>query len=191
MSFPALATSDAAEAIVAAITMLKQERDTWRAVADSYQEAFNDQTRRLQELQDIYFATRAELENERNSNCRRQKSAEASQPVVNATDDKCDNYSSGSATIYEPSHTEVVWHPDTVSHRMEHLRVPVALSKSLDKACPFCSGQPTMQHLLDDQHQGRRTAFEAHRTVTEGLLAQLRDEMTLAWPAQLSRGSIS
>ena len=180
MSLPALQTADATEAIIATVTMLKQEGDTWRAIAESYQAAFDDQTRRFQELQDIYYATRAELENERNSNRSRQKLSETSQLAVDGPDDKCDNFSSGSATIYEPSHTEVVWRPDTGSRRAEQLRVPATLPESLEKACAFCSGKDTMQQLFEDQLQGRRTAFEAHRTVTEGLLAQLRDEMSMA-----------
>ncbi|KAF1939817.1 hypothetical protein EJ02DRAFT_424523 [Clathrospora elynae] len=44
---------------------LKIERDTWQAVALQYKAAFEAQTSRLQELQDVCFATQAELENER------------------------------------------------------------------------------------------------------------------------------
>ncbi|KAF1841249.1 uncharacterized protein K460DRAFT_399072 [Cucurbitaria berberidis CBS 394.84] len=48
-----------------AVHEVKVERDTWQAVALQYRTAFEAQTRRLQELQDICFATQAELENER------------------------------------------------------------------------------------------------------------------------------
>jgi hypothetical protein len=47
------------------VHQLKVERDTWQAVALEYKKAFNSQTSRLQELQDVCFATQAELENER------------------------------------------------------------------------------------------------------------------------------
>jgi hypothetical protein len=51
--------------IKAAVRQLKAERDTWKAVALQYQHAFKTQTDRLQELQNICFATQTELENER------------------------------------------------------------------------------------------------------------------------------
>jgi hypothetical protein len=54
--------------IQAAVRQLKVERDTWQAVALQYKAAFEAQTARLQELQDICFATQAELENERAQN---------------------------------------------------------------------------------------------------------------------------
>lgn len=44
---------------------LKLERDTWRAVAEQYKEAFDAQTARLKQLQDVCIATQAELENQR------------------------------------------------------------------------------------------------------------------------------
>ncbi|EUC39755.1 hypothetical protein COCMIDRAFT_10220 [Bipolaris oryzae ATCC 44560] len=44
---------------------LKVDRDTWQAVACQYKAAFEAQTARLRELQDVCFATQAELENER------------------------------------------------------------------------------------------------------------------------------
>lgn len=47
------------------LRQFKLERDTWEAVALQYKAAFEAQTRRLSELQDICFATQAELENER------------------------------------------------------------------------------------------------------------------------------
>ena len=47
------------------LIMLKEDRDTWREVAKQYKEAFEAQTNRLLELQNICVATQAELENER------------------------------------------------------------------------------------------------------------------------------
>ena len=44
---------------------LKVDRDTWQAVALQYKEAFETQSNRLQQLQDVCFAAQAELENER------------------------------------------------------------------------------------------------------------------------------
>ncbi|KNG51026.1 pyruvate formate lyase activating enzyme [Stemphylium lycopersici] len=54
---------------VASVKKAAQEaglwRDTWQAVALQYKSAFEAQTTRLQELQDVCFATQAKLENER------------------------------------------------------------------------------------------------------------------------------
>lgn len=47
------------------VHQLKIQRDTWQAVAFQYKAAFEAQTSRLQEFQDVCFATQAELENER------------------------------------------------------------------------------------------------------------------------------
>jgi hypothetical protein len=51
--------------IESAVHQLKVERDTWQAVALQYKAAFEAQTSRLHELQDVCYATQAELENER------------------------------------------------------------------------------------------------------------------------------
>jgi hypothetical protein len=48
-----------------AVHKLKVDRDTWKAVALKYKVAFEAQTNRLQELQDVCFAAQAELEIER------------------------------------------------------------------------------------------------------------------------------
>ncbi|KAJ4368033.1 hypothetical protein N0V83_006388 [Neocucurbitaria cava] len=61
---PSMVMDHAAD-IAQIVHKLKVERDTWEAVASKYKEAFEAQTKRLQELQDICFATQAELENER------------------------------------------------------------------------------------------------------------------------------
>jgi hypothetical protein len=62
---PVLAKPNFATGIKETVHQLKVERDTWQAVALQYRAAFEAQTSRLKELQDICFATQAELENER------------------------------------------------------------------------------------------------------------------------------
>lgn len=47
------------------LCQLKTERDTWQALANEYKAAFETQTNRILQLQDICFAAQAELENER------------------------------------------------------------------------------------------------------------------------------
>lgn len=76
--------------IIATVRALKSERDTWHTVAEQYRVAFETQTARLHQLQDICVATQAELENERTAN--RQlpgstvpSSASPSKPVEQAT----------------------------------------------------------------------------------------------------------
>ncbi|KAF2451326.1 hypothetical protein P171DRAFT_315990, partial [Karstenula rhodostoma CBS 690.94] len=244
---------------------LKQERDTWRAVAESYQQAFEDQTARLQEVQAICWATQMELENERAANHRRQKSSEVSMRgggarVMDGIDGQLDGTSLGTAAVYESSHAEVTWRPNFCFRRVEHFtaqcdygtalkevdqllrgpltpqaRVEGLLLKSnimrksawifdalaaCSEAMELCNRLeelhahlPRIQyqrgicyyqlHMLkqareafndicmndnllyaeasemldccDDELQGRRPGFEAHRTVTEGLLSQLYD----------------
>ncbi|OSS44143.1 hypothetical protein B5807_11192 [Epicoccum nigrum] len=61
---------DPASDLVNAVHQLKIDRDTWKAVALQYKAAFEGQTARFRELQDICFASQAELENER-AECRR------------------------------------------------------------------------------------------------------------------------
>lgn len=56
---------DYAADIERSVHELKVERDTWQAVALQYKTAFEAQTKRMEELQDICFATQADLENER------------------------------------------------------------------------------------------------------------------------------
>ncbi|KAL5115100.1 hypothetical protein ACEQ8H_007015 [Pleosporales sp. CAS-2024a] len=62
---PAAIASDFGAQIQQAVRSLKVERDTWKAVAAKYKAAFDAQTRRFEDLQDICFATQAELQNER------------------------------------------------------------------------------------------------------------------------------
>ncbi|OAL45386.1 hypothetical protein IQ07DRAFT_519967 [Pyrenochaeta sp. DS3sAY3a] len=88
------------------VHQLKVDRDTWEAVALKYKTAFEAQTARLTQLQDICFATQAELENERllhhplqstSSECLR-----ARVPATDGTNDLPRDSSYGSATIYSP-----------------------------------------------------------------------------------------
>lgn len=60
-----LAAMDTAADLVRTVHQLKIDRDTWQALAQQYKAAFETQTARLREMQDICFATQAELENER------------------------------------------------------------------------------------------------------------------------------
>lgn len=62
---PTPTTMDFVTDIERAIHGLKVDRDTWAALALQYKAAFEAQTRRLQELHGVCFATQAELENER------------------------------------------------------------------------------------------------------------------------------
>lgn len=254
-----------ADDLAAAVQTLKEERDTWRAVAESYQKAFEDQTVRLQEVQEICCATQMELENERAANHRSQKSSEASthsggNRTIDGANDKLDDCAFGTAAIYETSHAEVTWRPNSCFRRVEHFttqreygtalkeidqllrgslipqaRVEGLLLKGIimrksewlldalaacSEALEFCDRLtelhaylPTIQYqrgicyyqlrmlkqareafneafmnedllyaeaselrdCCDDQLQGRRPGFEAHRTVTEGLLPRCYD----------------
>jgi hypothetical protein len=68
---------------------LKVDRDTWHAVALQYKAAFEAQTARLHELQNICVATQAELENARTQQHRRHASDSLGRPF-------------GTATVYSP-----------------------------------------------------------------------------------------
>ncbi|KAF1919524.1 hypothetical protein BDU57DRAFT_443578 [Ampelomyces quisqualis] len=73
---PAITLHDYASEIHASVRQLKIERDTWQAVASKYKSAFDSQTSRLHELQDVCFAAQAELENERAQRRRLQTASE-------------------------------------------------------------------------------------------------------------------
>ncbi|KAJ4301774.1 hypothetical protein N0V90_003868 [Kalmusia sp. IMI 367209] len=262
------AVADVAEDLETAIRALKEERDTWRAVAESYQAAFLTQTAHLRELQDICVATQAELENERTTNRRSQAKSDVSQAslcsggkhTTDGTDDKLEDTACGTATIYESNHDELSWRPNFCFARIEHFanqrdygtalkeidhllrgsltpqaRIEGLLLKSnimrksdwlydalaaCSEALELCNRLEELQAYLpkiqyqrgicyyqlqmtgqardafsevcaddnllyakaselrdfcEDQLQDRRSGFEAHRTVTEGLLAQLHD----------------
>jgi hypothetical protein len=70
--------AEIAAEIEASVRHLKQERDTWRALAQHYKTAFEEQTARFFKLQEICVATQAELENERLSRQRRGASSDSS-----------------------------------------------------------------------------------------------------------------
>ncbi|KAI8942302.1 hypothetical protein NX059_000381 [Plenodomus lindquistii] len=87
---------------------LKVDRDTWEALAVRYKTAFEHQSRCLRELQDVCFATQAELENERAQQllpdaaaklmvAHRPESQESKRDIQLET-------SYGIATIYPPGH---------------------------------------------------------------------------------------
>jgi hypothetical protein len=95
---------------------LKVERDTWQAVALQYKAAFEAQTCRLQELQNVCFATQAELENERAQLQRLHASSGESEnhrpPTFDgAIDDLQVNFTFGTASVYSP-----------IKHEQSHLR---------------------------------------------------------------------
>jgi putative pyruvate formate lyase activating enzyme len=89
---------------------LKVDRDTWQAVALEYKVAFEAQTNRLQQLQDVCFAAQAELENERAHHQRRQSVSherESHHPTpFDGAEDLRLNFAFGTAAIYSPIRTE-------------------------------------------------------------------------------------
>ncbi|CAO2654590.1 Nn.00g113230.m01.CDS01 [Neocucurbitaria sp. VM-36] len=98
--------TDVAADIEGVVRELKVERDTWEAVASKYKAALETQTRRLQELQDICFATQAELENERAQQRRlhvNSDSSETKRPgIVDGSEDYPHVQSFGTAAILSP-----------------------------------------------------------------------------------------
>ena len=89
---------------------LKVDRDTWQAVALQYKEAFETQSNRLQQLQDVCFAAQAELENER---AQRQRLRVVSDGRDNHRPTSLDgvedlevNFTFGTAAVYAPIRTE-------------------------------------------------------------------------------------
>lgn len=262
------AVAETSEQLQTAIHALKAERDTWRAVAESYQAAFLSQTSRLHELQNICVATQAELENERTMNRRNQAGSGASQTSLRGgglqnsieAHDSLDNASFGTAIIHEPvCATSFRFNPCfgrveqlasqhdygtalkevdyllrgslTPKARVEGLLLKGSIMRKSERlydalatcseALELCHRLDGLQHYLpriqyqrglcyyhlqmikqareafsevyaddnlmyanafelrnlcDDQLQGRRSGFEAHRTVTEGLLSQLYED---------------
>ncbi|KAI4658323.1 uncharacterized protein J4E79_007305 [Alternaria viburni] len=89
---------------------LKVDRDTWQVVALQYKAAFEAQTYRLHELQNVCFATQAELENERAQQQRVQTISgerENHRPATfDGTEDLHVNYSFGTATVCLPKEIE-------------------------------------------------------------------------------------
>jgi tetratricopeptide (TPR) repeat protein len=102
---------DSIEEIQAVVCQLKQERETWRTVAQQYKTAFEEQTARLRQLQDICVATQAELENERTSN--RQARSDPSlhcgaDSAADVVEDTPEDLSFGTATA-SSSHAQPSW----------------------------------------------------------------------------------
>jgi len=85
---------------------LKVDRDTWHAVALQYRAAFEAQTTRLNELQDVCFATQAELENEQVQQRRLQALSSHSEnclhDIYDGAGDHKRNGFFGTATILSP-----------------------------------------------------------------------------------------
>jgi len=99
--------------LIEAVHQLKVDRDTWQAVASQYKAAFELQTARLQELQDICFATQAELENDRTQYRRLHLSLDGvphhRSPTVSSTADHQDDPYFGTAVVYSPSRIDISW----------------------------------------------------------------------------------
>lgn len=99
--------------LVKAVHQLKIDRDTWQAVALQYKAAFETQTARLQELQNICFATQAELENERAQYRRLHPGLDGAPhdrpPTVDSTDNSIDSHCFGTAMVLSPKRIERGW----------------------------------------------------------------------------------
>lgn len=90
---------------------LKVDRDTWQAVALRYKVAFEAQTNRLQQLQDVCFAAQAELENERAQHQRLQSVSDEREnhrpTLFDGVEDLRVNFAFGTAAVYSPTRTEL------------------------------------------------------------------------------------
>ncbi|KAL1798551.1 hypothetical protein ACET3X_002588 [Alternaria dauci] len=88
---------------------LKVDRDTWQAVALQYKKAFEAQTTRLQQLQDICFAAQAELENERAQHQRLQAVSDGREnhrpSALDGVEDLQPRFTLPSATVSAPTRT--------------------------------------------------------------------------------------
>ena len=107
---------DPAADLVGAVHRLKTDRDTWKAVALQYKDAFEQQTARFRELQDICFASQAELENER-AECRRLQlslkgAMRGGESVTDSSDDaNSDSPCFGTAVVFPVGQVEKGWRP--------------------------------------------------------------------------------
>lgn len=108
-----LTAMDAAADLVRTVHQLKIDRDTWQALAQQYKAAFEAQTARLRELQDICTAIQAELENERVQYRRLHMGLDGAQqdrpPTPNSTVELGDTQSFGTAIVLPPSRIDVSW----------------------------------------------------------------------------------
>jgi hypothetical protein len=105
-TMPGIIMNDASVEICETVRQLKVERDTWEAVALKYKTAFESQALRLQELQDVCFATQAELENERARHSRSETRPGSSPSHRPSTMDGAENPKTiGTATIFPRDNT--------------------------------------------------------------------------------------
>lgn len=104
---------DATTEIVDGVRQLKIDRDTWQAVALQYKTAFETQTARLRELQDICFATQAELQNERIQHRRLQMNISdmpRDRPLALHSDKQPpDDQAFGTVMIFSPKGIDTSW----------------------------------------------------------------------------------
>lgn len=95
---------DLATDIELAVHNLKTDRDTWQAVALKYKEASEALASHVRQLQDICFATQAELENERAQQRLTHSASDQSEKNVtennNSNEDMPSELSFGTAAIY-------------------------------------------------------------------------------------------
>ncbi|KAF1924256.1 uncharacterized protein M421DRAFT_72944 [Didymella exigua CBS 183.55] len=108
-----LTATDIAADLVDSVHQLKTERDTWQALALQYKAAFEEQTARLKELQNICFATQAELENERVEYRRLHMGFDGAQhdrpPTVDSSDDTESSHPFGTAVVLSPTRIDMSW----------------------------------------------------------------------------------
>ncbi|KAH3956570.1 hypothetical protein HBI56_237590 [Parastagonospora nodorum] len=97
--------SDLTAQIQGPVQTLKIDRDTWKAVALKYKAAFEAQTSRFKELQDLCFATQAELQNERVERRQLQELSEQRELNRMSTIDGADEPRAyGTATVFRGGH---------------------------------------------------------------------------------------
>jgi len=142
---------------------LKVDRDTWQAVALQYKAAFEAQTSRLHELQDVCFATQAELENERAQQQRLQTISgerENHRPATfDGTEDLHVNFTFGTATVCLPKEIEPT-----------HLRRPSEdCTHPLFKRAQECTAQRNYGTALVEVERLLKGPL-SYKTRAEGLL---------------------
>lgn len=108
----AVSSDDNAD-LVKVVHRLKVDRDTWQAVALQYQAAFEAQTARLRELQDICFATQAELENHCAQHRRLHLNLDGVPHnrsfLVDSNENYQDDSSFGTAVVHSTSRIDMSW----------------------------------------------------------------------------------
>jgi hypothetical protein len=110
-----LTATDVAAGVIGSVHQLKIDRDTWQALALQYKAAFEAQTARLRELQDICVATQAELENERVQYRRLHiglDGAQIDRPLTaDSSHDAGSDQTFGTAIVLPPSRIDMSWRP--------------------------------------------------------------------------------